>query len=338
MKLRKYFLMLFVGSLITVALLEISLRTLKFQLAPLISTSHQPCLYVEDDRYGYRYEPNKSDGIFRYFEMDNLVTTNSAGFHDVEHELEKGSGNSRILVVGDSFTAGLHVPTNNVWTRVLERSLGSQVAESQFEVINLGIDGTGTDIHKLVLEDYLPIYEPDIVIVAFYENDIAIVRWLFDNVYAFRLPVIAIKRSGRRVAPLFLLDSNYIYPSAIGVRRWHWGNLPHNIDDRLNEIKDLSEKFDFQLFVIPVPTKNSMTESLGILRNAASSDVLGNIHVVEIEPYLEQVLQADNKQFADLFWRYDGHFNSTGNEYFGKAVSRALQQRISDGSMDSDRD
>jgi len=346
-------------------LLELSLRLFRMDLAPLLSVSHQPCLYIEDERYGYRYQPNGTDVISRYFEMNNVVTMNSRGFHDREHAPAGDNRIHRILVIGDSFTAGLHVPTGDVWTQVLEKSLNQPASASRFEVVNLGIDGTGTDIHELVLKDNLPVYKPDTVILAFYENDIGdltrpklykscyrgnvlvyqngdqrkslrdyidehspgtIVRWLFDKLYIVRLPVNLYKRSGRRIDALFLLDSNYLFPSAIGVRRWSWGELPHRIDDHLRDLAALSERYDFRLLIVPVPTKNSITESLSVLRESASSGVLAELEVVDISVPLQGIVSNDGLEYQDLFWRYDGHFNSVGNDVFGRAVFQVLNE------------
>jgi len=340
---------------------------LKMELAPWVSTKHQPSIYVEDDRYGHRYLPNTTGRIFRCFEMDNVVTTNSLGFHDVEHTPFVDDDVRRILVVGDSFTAGLQVPTRDVWTRVLESSLNGCGTKSEYEVINLGIDATGTDTHILVLEDHLPLFKPSIVILAFYENDIVdlerpkvyktcyqgnvivyqdcdqreqlerfvddyspnpLVRWMFDSLYIFRLPVIAIKRSGIRINPIMLLDSNYFFPPVIGESWAHWDKLPHNIDNRLEELLLLSEQHDFRLLIVPVPTKDVATGSLAALKSAASANTIERLEIVDVAPYVHGLQEQNGVAYEELFWRYDAHFNSVGHRLFGQAVFEALRKKV----------
>jgi len=363
MKISRNAMTLLISMLVGLLILEASLRLFKMEFAPLLAQSHQPCIYVEDPKTGYRYRANATDRISMYFEMNNIVEINSRGFHDIEHAPFGEGSTRRILVIGDSLTAGLHVPTNDTWTQVLERELNDGHGDRPLEVINLALDGTGTDIHTLLLQEYLPVYEPEVVIVAFYKNDIRdmtrpmlfkscykgnvlvyqnqeqklelqkyvdenepgqILGWLFKNYYTFRLPVIAVKNSGRRIDYTFLLDTNYIFPSAIGVRRWSWGELPDNIDQRLLDLKSLSEEHGFELFVIPVPAKESRTLSLDILRSAASGQVLASLEVIDITPHLQEVLEARKISYLDLFWRYDSHFNSKGHEMFAIAVSIAL--------------
>ena len=74
----------------------------------------------EDDEL-YRLQPNLVDEPYLHGGMPGLtpeyesitVSTNSLGYRDYEHELEKPPGVYRIAVVGDSFVFGLHLLQEN---------------------------------------------------------------------------------------------------------------------------------------------------------------------------------------------------------------------------------
>jgi len=99
---------------------------------------------------------------------------NSAGFRDVEHPRAKPEGHYRIVVLGDSITAGVGVADlDSVFTRRLEELLNAGSDGRTFEVINLAVGG----YHTLQEAETLRVtglgYRPDHVVVAFCVNDIA---------------------------------------------------------------------------------------------------------------------------------------------------------------------
>lgn len=105
-------------------------------------------------------------------DYDVEVLTNSAGFHDVEHETDKPRGRYRIVVLGDSFIEGLAVPIELGFTKQLETMLQAHVKEARIEVINLGVAGVGPAQYLRMLERRGLAYNPDLVIMAIYpEND-----------------------------------------------------------------------------------------------------------------------------------------------------------------------
>jgi len=105
-------------------------------------------------------------------DYDVEVATNSAGFHDVEHRVEKPTDAYRILVLGDSFIEGLAVPIELGFTQQLESLLQREVKEKRIEVINLAVSGIGPAQYFRMLEGRGVAYRPDLVLMAIYpEND-----------------------------------------------------------------------------------------------------------------------------------------------------------------------
>ena len=99
--------------------------------------------------------------------LENLsprrFNTNSHGhISDVEYPVEKPSGEYRIVVIGDSFTAGV---TNSVrWPDELERELRRHGLD-RCRVINVGLDGISASQFIDVYKHEARRFEPDMVVV-----------------------------------------------------------------------------------------------------------------------------------------------------------------------------
>lgn len=120
--------------------------------------------YRFDRDVGYVLQPSST---FRWVspDYDVRVTTNAAGFHDVEHVRTKPPGTYRILVVGDSMVEALQVPLADQFPRRLESAVGRWAAQP-VEVVNFGVSGKGPAQYHRLLEMEGFAYEPDLVIVA----------------------------------------------------------------------------------------------------------------------------------------------------------------------------
>jgi len=128
------------------------------------STRSNPRL-VHSGTLGWRPRPGYRTDQF---------TLNSRGLRGArEYPYEKGSGERRIVAVGDSFTFGsvdpalmAPIPDEAVYTARLEQSLPG------VSVLNLGVDGYGTDQLLLYLREEGFKYSPDLVILSVYVDDL----------------------------------------------------------------------------------------------------------------------------------------------------------------------
>lgn len=98
------------------------------------------------------------------------VSISNQGLRDRTYQMPKPKNTRRILVLGDSFTWGWGVKVEDTFAKVLEKQLGRELPE--IEVINAGVTGYGTDQELLWLEKIGYKFEPDIVIVFFFVNDL----------------------------------------------------------------------------------------------------------------------------------------------------------------------
>ena len=318
-----------------------------------VSTQHYPCIYQVNPELGYGYAPGAVGRLYRDFEIDNRVEINSSGFHDVDHG-PKSEGEMRIVVVGDSFTAALEVQTAETWTQMMQQTLRER-GYAGLEVVNLGLDGTGSAAHLAILKRHLARLQPDWVILAFFRNDLAdmagsrlyracyrdyvlffqqaaqhdqlralvdrherryLSRWLFEQSYLFR--AVAYWRYG----PANLWRNNYIGPYHLGqtVERV----TPPEAETIFQEFVELSEQYDFEFALLPVPSKEDGCDSLRVLRRHVFPTTLSRLTILDVSALLQERLAAEGRSYQDMFWVHDGHLNVAGNRILGAAAAEAI--------------
>ena len=122
-----------------------------FQYDPLISYRFIPCLKARVD--------HESGGY--------LFKTNTLGFRS-KHEFNKCKepNQKRVLIFGDSFTAGDGVSDGKRYSDILENMLPNT------EIFNFGMPGTGTDQHYLIWKNFAMDIEHDLVIIGLQVHNI----------------------------------------------------------------------------------------------------------------------------------------------------------------------
>lgn len=127
--------------------------------------------HVVGSEFGLRI--NQPNARYRHKSADVCVwfRINSKGLRsDVEYPYEKPPGTLRIVSLGDSFTAGYEVDVEECFSSVLERELRRK--GYPVEVLNAGVSGYSTAEECLYLERELYKYDPDLVLVSYYHNDL----------------------------------------------------------------------------------------------------------------------------------------------------------------------
>ncbi|XXX77378.1 carbamoyltransferase N-terminal domain-containing protein [Sorangium sp. So ce134] len=134
-------------------------------------------------RIGHLYVPNQKARI-PHERGGYLVRTNAQGFRaDVDYAPRR-QGKPRILVFGDSMTAGDGCENHERYTEQLGRLLSA-------EVYNYGLSGSGTDQQTLILEELAAEVEADLIILAVYIENV-------ERVLATHRPAID-SATGRKV-------------------------------------------------------------------------------------------------------------------------------------------
>lgn len=123
--------------------------------------------YVEPDPViGYRYVPGTRMSLPRPGGGRYEFVVNGGGIRsDREFTPEKPPATTRIIVLGDSMAAGQFVSNNQRFSELLERG------RPGLEVINLALEGSGTDQQVLLYEHVGLRYQHDLVLlVPFLQN------------------------------------------------------------------------------------------------------------------------------------------------------------------------
>jgi carbamoyltransferase len=127
-------------------------------------------LYEYHPVVGYRYIPHLRARI-PHEGGGYLLQANAQGFRsDRPFVPARTPGHLRVLVFGDSFTAGDAVPNRQRYTELLQTRLSADGA-LPLEIYNFGLSSTGTDQQYLVWREFAQGIEHDLVVIAvFVEN------------------------------------------------------------------------------------------------------------------------------------------------------------------------
>ncbi|MEO5954421.1 MAG: SGNH/GDSL hydrolase family protein [Nitrospiraceae bacterium] len=145
--------------LITAVLLEVTLGLMGYGGEPEAIIRNM--MLVDDPVLDWRYIPNSK---FRQGKITNQY--NSIGFRGGDHAIEKPSGVTRIVMIGDSVAEGYGVEWKDVFASIVQMNLGAGV-----EVINLGMGGLNTPQEVHILKEVGVRYAPDYVVVNLVLND-----------------------------------------------------------------------------------------------------------------------------------------------------------------------
>ena len=102
-------------------------------------------------------------------EFSNTIKINEKGIRDSNYDYDKKDA-YRILVLGDSFIMGNFVKLNNTFTKLLEKKI-NQISNRKVEIISGSTIGWGTNSELMYLKTEGYKYNPDLVILAFFQND-----------------------------------------------------------------------------------------------------------------------------------------------------------------------
>ena len=174
--------------------------------------------FYYDDLTGCRYYPHSSM-IYRNERGDYAKRkVNAWGYLDVEHDLEKQAGVTRLGFFGDSYVQAAQFPVEDVFFRLIEAELNATPGLGPVECIAVGVSGYGTYQSYLESRRWADSLGLDAVYYVFCENDVG------DN-----LP--AIKRSGEIAYPVLVGDSlagdfsfrdRYGYKNGMLHRAWQY--------------------------------------------------------------------------------------------------------------------
>ena len=157
--------LLFVSTLLAVAMAEVALRL----LAPIPYS--MKVQYEPDGFVGQRLVPK------RHYRLADggLCTVNSAGYRGPEFEIPKPAGFFRIVALGASSTFSYQTDDAEIWTRRLEEKLRARYGPA-IEVVNAGVPGYSAFTSKVHYLYRIRALEPDVLLVYHAWNDMKFFR------------------------------------------------------------------------------------------------------------------------------------------------------------------
>ncbi|MBW1779899.1 MAG: hypothetical protein JRL30_04085 [Deltaproteobacteria bacterium] len=272
---------------------------------------------------------------------------------EIIHHIPKPENQTRILVLGDSFTFGGANNYDQIWPVVFERNLlkdGYHV-----DIVKAGVCEYDTTVEYHLLERLFPKYRPDIVIFVFLPND------LFTNTPMGEPTYLESKYSGERpksrasqiraylthlhtlIALKRLLFSNdYLYTRFyLSTQRRDYFSSPMNrrlkkqvavTEALFSKAKRYCDKRNaiFMVFSIPqqfqvIAKAHSYTlKSIDVdLLDTHFSKFAADHAFVWISA-LDVLSDRYRLDKQSLYFRYDGHLNPLGNTIVGDFFSKAF--------------
>jgi hypothetical protein len=159
--------LLLIATALTLLMIEYAFRLSLGKSVVLFPRNHAAAQYGEFVLR--RMIPNT---VFWHQSIDGRwrFKTNNKGFRDDrDYTYEKSPNVFRVLVLGDSHTAGFEVHQHEVFANVLRDSLRKLGVNA--EVLNTGVSGFGTAEQLAYLQQEGLRYNPDAVVLAFFGND-----------------------------------------------------------------------------------------------------------------------------------------------------------------------
>jgi lysophospholipase L1-like esterase len=337
------------GLLLALAGGELALRIAR---PAAVSVLHYPCVYRPDPETGFGYIPGAQGFSAGHFEFENSVAINALGYYD-DDPLPSDQAQPRVLAVGDSFTAALNLPKADVWSSVLERELRDR-GLPQADVVNLGIDGTGTAAHAAILARHMQELAPDVVVLAFFANDVGDVLGPQLERECYRGYVLAYPSTSYRDALRARVDTHHSKP----VRRLLHAHSylvrlaaavllptmnPYRLEflqprlaaiqpkeppqlgvrrwhDAIRALEALAASCDCRFVVVPVPPRSRADGSAEVWSRRGSSA----LETIDVLPSIAEQRASADLAHEDLYFVNDAHFNARGSAMFGRAIAEQL--------------
>lgn len=267
---------------------------------------------------------------------------NAQGFRDAEFPIHKEKSKKRIACIGDSHCFGLGVhDVRNIYVSILHDSLA---ISEHTEVLNFGVPGYNTWQEFVQLQNVVLKYQPDLVILGFFFNDMDGNTAIFtkdglqrvdDNSDAATTGsyttwlkqshlVRAIKNSLEQLAlAVFDYYPNYI---DLKIKTARWSEMKSKLQQMAEILKE--KEIEFLVVIFPMTYQLAKMES----ESAAQQDIVAffdekQIDYVNLFPVFRQYLQQNNYNYKKLIVKgiRDSHPTAAGHALTARAILQFLR-------------
>ncbi len=303
-------------------------------------------LGMKDSQLGFVYRPNAHQ-VVKGPEFTAEYKINQVGMRDEkQHEIPKPAGETRILLLGDSFTFGVGANYENIWPAILERNLiktGLKVS-----IVKAGVAGYDTRSELLYLKSLLLKYSPEIVVIGFLPNDL----FTNESIHNNRVDTEQIAKDFRRdkisslhsvsLIKRLVMSNDYLYCKLyLLTARKEYFSKPagERLEQQLSITKDLFLKAHTlcrqngaKLVVLSIPQQfQVITKARGFTPKGIDTDYIDTVFAEYASqqdfrwiPVLSSLTKEYQQNRKDLYYRLDGHLNNRGNSVVGNYFSTQL--------------
>ena len=290
---------------------------------------------------GYHPKPNQKG-----YGLSGKITINRWGFRGKDWEKEKKPGNFRSALLGDSYAFSQGVHDEEAFANILEQVLNEKALKgTHFETLNFAVPGYDTGHEIKVLEHHAVAFQPDMVLLQFFINDLVYIEGyefyprMFEQMNRdFSIWKWQIREWGR-TSPLAMklwdiarsndkglmrdiiqdyVERNRMPPAGAGSKGWSF------VVERFQHFHELSERYHFQAVLIIMPTPQEIIRGQeaaysGFLKEKAKEQGIISINLLE-------GLHA--KPSSKLLIPYDYHLSVEGNRLTGEFLAEFLSKKV----------
>lgn len=305
---------------------------------------------LEDEVLGHVYRPGAQAKV-RGPEFSAEYKINQQGLRDEsDHPDPKPDDVTRILILGDSFTFGEGNAYDKIWPVVFERRMLEQ--GYSVDVVKAGVSGYDTRKELLYLKRLFPKYRPDVVVLTFLPNDLftntpiradeladTATPTSADNVVARARKDKATKLHLVTFAKRLLLPKDYLYTRLYAMTaRSEYFTMPMSarLERQVAITKDIlaaANNYCREKGVAFVVWSLPQQYQVLMKANDFQADEVDVDYIDEIFtefadengfdwiPALSNLVDEYRSNKKNLYFRFDGHLNNSGNDVVGSYLS-----------------
>jgi hypothetical protein len=251
---------------------------------------------------------------------------NPQGFRDAKdiERTPRYTGITRVMLLGDSFVVGANLPAHETLPAVLQRRLGST-----YEVFSVAVPGWGVDQMYLAYDRYKAALDPDMVVLAFIDDDILRVLEAYRSAERLAKPVLTV--AGGKIVPQRTVPAGRRFvsrvlalsvPASLLAREYWLASEASDLAEAMFAAitRDMTDRGGRAL-VVRIPTRDD-DDALDQLRRSLRG--FESRFVGTPVTYLDGATETAGVAWSPDLYVADGHLNAAGTLRLADVLVRHL--------------